>query len=394
MTDHWKPLALSDVLDVCTKCGVAVNLGCISEKEGALREELVLLRQDIMEICGEEFDLEDQWQLGIVLFEKLGLEPVYRCESGYRVDREHLMEVAHPVVQRILDHRSAITYLRCISEYEHTVRNGRVHPTFTITEIGRIVTSNPNVQSTPQAIRSIMVADPRYTFVEADWRAMHLRLLANLSQDPELMGLFADGRDPFVDLAAMLFGHDVREVTSAERSTAKAITYALLYGGRCPSLARRHRLATDVVQEYWGAFLRRFRGVDRWIRKTVKAARADKVISTITGRHLSSVGVNRESIDGGTIINRILQGSEADLLAEAITGLDLSFRDGGNIISFPIHDEILVQSRAGWIDNAIELLTDHMTSVGHDLAVPMAVKVMAGPNWGELREPSANEACA
>jgi DNA polymerase I-like protein with 3'-5' exonuclease and polymerase domains len=72
----------------------------------------------------------------------------------------------------------------------------------------------------------------------------------------------------------------------------------------------------------------------------------------------------------------------------------LSFRDGGNIISFPIHDEILVQSRAGWIGNAIELLTDHMTSVGHDLVVPMAVKVMVGPNWGDLHEPTANEACA
>lgn len=394
MTDRWKPLALSDVLDVCTKCGVAVDLGCIREKEGALREERVLLRQGIMEICGEEFDLEDQWQLGIVLFEKLGLEPVYRCESGYRVDREHLMEVDHPVIQRILDYRSAITYLRSISEYEHTARNGRVHPTFLISEIGRIVASNPNVQSTPQAIRSIMVADPRYTFVKADWRAMHLRLLANLSQDPVLIGLFADGRDPFVDLAAMLFGHDVSEVTAAERSTAKAITYALLYGGHCASLARRHRLATDVVQEYWGAFLRTFRGADRWIRKTVKAARADRVISTITGRHLSSVGANGDSIDGGTIINRILQGSEADLLAEALIKVDSSFRGGGSMICIPIHDEILVQSYAGWVEDAMELLTYHMTNVGHDLAVPMSVKVMTGPNWGDLREPTANEACA
>jgi len=394
MMGNWRIPTISDVLDDCTKRGVAIDLNRVSETKTVLQAEQGSMRAQIIDICGEEFSIENQWQLGVVLFEKLGLRPMCRRESGYEVDNGYLAEIDHPVIQSILDYRSAATSLRCIKEYERTARNGRVHPAFTISDIGRICTGNPNVQAMPKPIRSIVVPDQWCTFVKADWRAMHLRLLARLSQDPALIGLFADGRDPFVDLAAMLFGHDVSEVTAAERSTAKSITYALLYGGRCRSLARRHRLAAEVVQGYREAFLGRFRGVHRWINRAVKAARRDGFISTITSRQLSAVGSSAESLDEGTVISRILQGSEADLLTEALIKVDSSFRGGGSMICIPIHDEILVQSYAGWVEDAMELLTYHMTSVGHDLAVPMSVKVMTGPDWGDLREPSANEACA
>ena len=339
-----------------------------------------------MDLCGEEFELSNEWQLGVVLFEKLGLRPAYRSKSGYKVGNDDLVEVDHPIIQRILSYRTTTTGLRYIEQYERAAKHGRVHPNLSVTETGRICTSDPNVQSTPKSVRSILVADPRYTFVKADWRAMHLRLLANLSLDSELIKLFADGSDPFVALASMLYSHDVSEITNAERSTTKAVTYALLYGGYCASLARRHHLAVEAVQEYRDACLRRFRGVKRWVRRVIEEARKNGSVFTINNRRLSPIGDSASSIGKGRVINRILQGSEADLLAEAIVKMDSAFNDSGNIISFPIHDEILTQSRAGWLETAIEIMTCCMAEVRRDLAVPMAVKIMVGPNWGDLHE--------
>ncbi len=387
----WQTPELNSVLDACAKRGIAVDLGYLSQRKAELRAEATLLRSEIMDICGEEFELSNQWQLGVVLFEKLGLRPAYRSKSGYKVGNDDLVEVEQPIIQHVLSYRAATTGLRCIEQYERAAKHGRVHPNLRATEIGRIYTSNPNVQSTPESIRSILVADPRYTFVQADWRTMHLRLLANLSLDSELIRLFDDDSDPFVTLASILYGHDVSEVTCAERSTTKAITYALLYGGRYPSLARRHHLAVEAIQEYKDACLRQFPGVKRWVRRVVKQAREDGSAFTINNRKLSPIGDSAGSIDKGRVINRILQGSEADLLAKAIVKVNSAFKDGGNIMSFPIHDEILTQSRAGWLENAIEIMTCCMTEVGRDLAMPMAVKIMVGPNWGDLQEQPRSE---
>jgi len=247
------------------------------------------------------------------------------------------------------------------------------------------------VQSTPHAIRSIVVADPRYTFVKADWRAMHLRLLANLSLDPQLIGLFDCGLDPFVSLASMLFGHGAEEVTDSERSVAKASTYALLYGGTCHTIAQKNNLTLEAIKAYKDTFFQRFRGVDRWIERTVRNARNDGFITTVNGRQLSPMGHGEGQLKKGTTVNRILQGSEADILTEVIAKVAASFKQGGGVIAFPVHDEILTQARDGWVESTIDDLTYFMTEVGHDFVVPMAVKVMAGPNWGDLHEQPTSE---
>ncbi|OPZ51170.1 MAG: DNA polymerase I, thermostable [Firmicutes bacterium ADurb.BinA052] len=376
--------ACKRALAAATERGIAVDLRYAEEVKADLEEDLSMRRHKIMAICGEDFDLDNRWQLGVVLFEKLRLRPVYRANLTYRTDNEHLKEIEHPVVEHILAYRAAGRNLGWVAACQRLTIDQRVHPKFSAAPIGRIYACRPNIQSTPRALRRLIIPDAGYALIAADWRAAQFRLLANLTGDPELAQLFSGEVDPFVTLAAMLFDRGLGGVTAEDRASAKEATYALLYGAKCGSVARRCRLDETVVKRYWNEFADRFQRTDRWMSSTTRLARKYGYVETIGGRRLDLQCKRKGRLRDGDIINRVIQGSEADLFTDAITDAAKALDPISGSVMIPLHDELVIQAPIGEVQSAAQMLGSAMTDVRPDLAVPMAVRIRCGSSWGDL----------
>lgn len=374
------------VLAAVTERGIAADLRYAEEVKADQEKNLALRMQKILAICGEDFDPNNSWQLGVVLFEKLRLRPVYRTKSTYRVDNEHLKEIDHDVIEHILAYRAATRNLHSIADYQRLAISGRIHPHFSIAPIGRVYASQPNIQSMPRDLRRIIVPDADCALIAADWRAAQLRLLANLAGDPELVRLFGGDADPFVALAAMLFGCRPDAITAHERASAKRATYALLYGGTCASVASDCELPEADVKRYWTAFWGRFRETDRWISGTTESARKYGYVRTIGGRCLDLPENRKGPLRNGTIVNWAIQGSEADILLETITQVAEALRPISGSLVIPLHDELVVQAPVYKMQNAVAKVRRAMTGVRAEFVVPMSVRVMCGSNWGDLHD--------
>jgi DNA polymerase-1 len=374
------------VLDASTQRGIAVDLVYAAARREELHAELSSIRSNIIGMAGEPFDIEDARQLGIILFEKLELRPVRRKSRMYSVRADDLKMVHHPIIPEILNYRTAISSQAWINSSKETIRAGRIHPTFTPTAIGRIIASHPAVHSIPTPVRSIIVADPGYTLVEADWRATHLYLLANLSSDSELAELLNNGSDPFEEFAAILFGQDVERITAHQRSVAKQATYALLYGANHRTVAGRLGLLEEIVKRYEIELASRFVGVHRWTQKMCQAARKEGFVTTIGGRQLRLPDSQDPRLREQAAINRVLQGSESDILMKVIPQVALMLSGIGGHLLFPLHDEVVTQVPTSEIQTAVGLLRSAMTELDQEFAAPLTVKVMSGPDWGNLNE--------
>lgn len=372
------------VLDASTRRGIAVDWAYVATKEEESLSARRSARSQIMEMAGEEFDLDNSLALGIILFEKLGLSPVRRVGVGYSVSNSDLSRIEHPIAAAILDYKHADRDVSWIHRIRQTSMHGRMHPIFESDRIGRISACEPNAQGIPESLRSLIIADPGCVLIQADWNAMHLRLLANLSMDPELIHLFEHGKDPFVEMAAMLFHKAMEDVTADERATAKITTYSLLYGSSCDGVADGCGLQVEAVRAYKEAFSDRFPGIHRWTERTYRAARKAGQVLTICGRQLCIGDLASKRVRRGALVSRILQGSEADILMEAIARAAEMLRGIGGRVLFPIHDALLVQAPLESAAEAAVNLRVAMTDIGRALAVPLAAKVTAGPDWGHM----------
>ncbi len=374
------------VLDASTRCGIAVDWAYVAAKEEESLSARRSARNQIMEMAGEEFDLDNSLALGIILFEKLGLSPVRRVGVGYSVSNSDLSRIEHPIAAAILDYKHADRDVSWIHRIRQTSMHGRMHSIFESDRIGRISACEPNVQGIPESLRSLIIADPGCMLIEADWNAMHLRLLANLSMDPELIHLFDHGEDPFVELASMLYGITALEVTAEQRAMAKVATYHLLYGAAFDEVANLCGLQVEAVKEYREAFDDRFAGTRRWKERTCRAARKAGHARTIGGRQLRIGDLDPKRLRRGALISRVLQGSEADILMDAIARTAEMLRGIGGRVLFPIHDALLVQAPLESAIEAAGTLRVAMTDTGRTLAVPLAAKVTAGQDWGHMHD--------
>jgi len=372
------------VLDASRNSGIAIDSAYAAARMEQLSGTLRSARAQIMEMAGEEFDLDSSLALGIILFEKLGLSPVRRVGVAYSVSNYDIERLEHPISEAILAYKHADRDACWIAQVRQASMRGRVRPTFEPNKVGRITTSKPNVQGIPEPVRSLIISDPGCMLIQADWNAMHLRLLANLSMDPELIHLFEHGKDPFVEMAAMLFHKAMEDVTADERATAKITTYSLLYGSSCDGVADGCGLQVEAVKAYKEAFSDRFPRIHRWTERTYKAARKAGQVLTICGRQLCIDDLASKRVRRGTLVSRVLQGSEADILMGAITRTAEMLRGIGGRVLFPIHDALLVQAPLESAIEAAAMLRAAMTDIGRTLAVPLAAKVTAGQDWGHM----------
>lgn len=389
-------LAAMEMQGVLVDVRVLERLG--QEAESHLRE----LDADCKRIAGREFALRSRDQLEAILFDELKLPVVKRTPKGGRSTDADVLEALadrHPLPAKVLEFRELDklkgTYIDALPRYVDP-RTGRIHTRFdqAVAATGRLSSSDPNLQNIPirtelgRAIRSAFVAPPGHVILSADYSQIELRVLAHLSQDPELAGAFARGADVHAHTAALIFEKPSDEVTPDQRRAAKTINFGVIYGMGDSALAKQLGVPRPEAARFIAAYFARYAGVARFMERTVEAARQGEAVRTVLGRrrflpnlHSSNRALRMEA--ERIARNTPIQGTAADILKLAMVdlGRDQVLPPGVRMV-LTVHDELVFEVPEQGAQDAGERIRERMERA-MPLAVPLVVDVGWGKSWAE-----------
>ena len=400
-------LPLVPILAAMERTGVAVNRAALARALAAANERIAEIEQDIYALAGTEFNISSPKQLGEVLFDRLGLTSpkMKKTKTGYSTNAEVLeeMRAAHPVVDRVLTYRmwSKIrsTYLEGIGALIRP-DTGRVHTSFnqTVTATGRLSSSDPNLQNIPvrteegRAVRALFEPGEGYdALLSADYSQIELRILAHMSGDETLIDAFLQGQDIHTRTASEVFGVPLAEVTSAQRRSAKAVNFGIVYGLSDYGLSQDLGIPRKEAAGYIERYFERYHGVRAFLDRVVADAHTNGFVTTLYGRRRALPAINsrnfmQRSNAERMAMNTPIQGTAADLIKIAMIRADAALRAAGvkSRILLQVHDELVLEVVNDEIAQVTELLTAAMSGAAQ-LAVPLAVDVHTGKNWAEAK---------
>lgn len=400
-------LPLVPILAAMERTGVAVNRAALARALAAANERIAEIEQDIYALAGTEFNISSPKQLGEVLFDRLGLTSpkMKKTKTGYSTNAEVLekMRAAHPVVDRVLTYRmwSKIrsTYLEGIGALIRP-DTGRVHTSFnqTVTATGRLSSSDPNLQNIPvrteegRAVRALFEPGEGYdALLSADYSQIELRILAHMSGDETLIDAFLQGQDIHARTASEVFGVPLAEVTSAQRRSAKAVNFGIVYGLSDYGLSQDLGIPRKEAAGYIERYFERYHGVRAFLDRVVADAHTNGFVTTLYGRRRALPAINsrnfmQRSNAERMAMNTPIQGTAADLIKIAMIRADAALRAAGvkSRILLQVHDELVLEVVNDEIAQVTELLTAAMSGAAQ-LAVPLAVDVHTGKNWAEAK---------
>ncbi len=353
----------------------------------------------IYELCGEKFNILSPKQLGVVLFEHLGLPAKKKTKSGYSTNADVLEDLRtyHPAIDEILEYRK-LTKLN--STYVEGLLNalapdGRVHTRFNQkeTRTGRISSLEPNLQNIPirtelgAKMRGFFVAKEGYTLIDADYSQIELRVLAHLANDENMISAFTGGTDIHTQTAAQVFGVPEDYVTSQMRSSAKAVNFGIVYGIGAWSLGENIGVSTKEAQQYIDSYLNHYSGVDRFMKESIENAKKCGYAVTSYGRRrylpeLSSSNFNLRAFGERVARNMPIQGTAADIIKLAMVKVENRLASEGldAKLIMQVHDELIVEANENCAEKVAEILKFEMENAAK-LSVPMEADVGIGKTW-------------
>jgi DNA polymerase I len=371
-----------------------------------INDRLDELTAEIYRLAGHEFNIASTQQLGQVLFDELGLPVVRRIKTGYSTAQDVLDALAgkHEMIGLILEYRQ---YEKLRGTYVDALRGlihpdtGRVHTSFnqTATSTGRLSSSDPNLQNIPvrtelgRQVRRAFVAPEGHLLLGCDYSQVELRVLAHVSQDPEMLAAFRRDEDIHATTAAAIYGVALEEVTSEQRSMAKAINFGLMYGMSSFGLANRTSLDISQAEVFIQTYFQRFQKVKEYLDETIRLATEKGYVETLLGRRryfpeLSMPGGNAQIRRGAerAAVNMPIQGSAADIikLASIVLHRRLLERGLGAALLLQVHDELVLEVPEEELDQTRDLVVETMSGA-YALSVPLKVDVGVGKNWMEMK---------
>ena len=397
-------LPLAQVLAIMELEGVRIDTAYLEAMGAELSIRIEELAQKLYEAAGEEFNLNSSKQLGVILFEKLGLPVIKKTKTGYSTDAEVLDTLAeeYEFVKDILAYRQLSklksTYIEGILKLVRP-ETGKVHTTFnqTITATGRLSSTEPNLQNIPikteegKRIRKAFVPSvPGNVLVAADYSQIELRILAHMSKDPVLVDSFMNDEDIHRRTASEVFGVPMEEVTKEMRRNAKAVNFGIIYGQTDYGLSKELGISRAEAKAYIENYFNRYSGVKQWIEKAIGEARTTGISTTMMGRKryikdINSKNFNLRSFAERTAVNTPIQGSAADIIKRAM--LNVQGRLHQNHLKaqmlLQVHDELILEVPPQEIAGVIKILHECMEEAA-DLEVPLKIDVNVGFNWYDM----------
>lgn len=396
-------LPLAKVLAKMETRGILCNPIKLKQLSDEMKEALDQLTKDIIELAGEEFNINSPRQLGKILFEKLGLPVIKKTKTGPSTDAEVLEQLSfHPIVAKVLDFRQLnklkSTYTDALVQLIHD-RTGRIHTTFnqTVTATGRLSSTNPNLQNIPirtpegRRIRGAFESQSSWHLLAADYSQIELRVLAHISNDEKMIEAFNSGADIHARTASEVFQIPPDKVTPAEREAAKAINFGIVYGISSFGLAKGTNLSRAKAQQYIDLYFKRYPKVKSYLDEIVKQAREQGYVTTILNRRrylpdINSRNYTRRSFAERMAMNSPIQGSAADIIKLAMLRIDkrLIEEDYRARMLLQVHDELVFEMPEEELTDIAELVRDEMESV-MDLAVKLRVDIKVGRDWESVK---------
>ena len=379
--------------------GICIDAGALKEYGEKLSGSIVELEKKIHEAAGEDFNINSPKQLGVILFEKLGLPNGKKTKTGYSTSADVLEKLAgeYPIVKDILEYRQ-LSKLK--STYADGLANcigadGKIHTSFnqTITATGRLSSTEPNLQNIPirielgRLIRKVFLPMSGNVFVDSDYSQIELRILAHMSGDEKLIEAYNSGQDIHSTTASQVFHVPFEEVTPLLRRNAKAVNFGIVYGISAFGLSQDLDISRKEAQDYIDRYFETYPKIKEFIDKTVADAKESGKTTTIYGRirpipELTSSNFMQRQFGERVAMNAPIQGTAADIIKIAMIRVhDRLIKEGyASRLILQVHDELLIETRESEKDAVIALLEEEMHQVAA-LSVPLEVGTAWGENW-------------
>ncbi len=388
--------------------GVQIDIAQLHRYASSLAVEMNGIQNRVREMADEpSLNIMSPKQIGIILFEKLKLDPKIKPKNGvrysYPTDEDTLNTLAdkHPIIKEILEYRGIkkllSTYIEPFPTFISPV-TGKIHTTFNqaLTATGRLSSSKPNLQNIPirtergKEIRKAFIPSrPDGVIVSADYSQIELRIMAHLSCDQHLIAAFRNGQDVHAMTAAKIFGIDIEEVTPEHRRIAKTANFGIMYGISAFGLAQRLHIGRAEAKKIIDDYFANFPAISSYINDTIAAARETGYVETIFGRRrylpdLNSKNGTTRALAERNAVNAPIQGTSADIIKLAMINVDRRLAAEGlqSRMVLQIHDELVFDAIPSEVETLSRIVMEEMENVVK-LSIPLTVECNHGNNWLE-----------
>ncbi|MBE5918932.1 MAG: DNA polymerase I [Pseudobutyrivibrio ruminis] len=381
--------------------GIAMDAASLKEYGDKLSVRIAELEQSIYKEAGEEFNINSPKQLGVILFEKLGIQGGKKTKTGFSTAADVLEELSstNPIICDILEYRQLA---KLKSTYADGLANcvdadGRVRSTFmqTVTATGRISSTEPNLQNIPirmelgREIRKVFHPKDGYVFLDADYSQIELRVLAHMSGDDNLINAFKAGQDIHRSTASLVFNTPFDEVTDLQRRRAKAVNFGIVYGISAFGLAKDIDVSRGEAQEYIDNYFLAYPKMHAFLEGLKAEGKKKGYVTTMYGRRrpipeLSSSNFMTRQFGERVAMNSPIQGTAADIIKIAMVKVHdrLLSEHLKSKLLLQVHDELLVETLESERTQVEELIREEMENAAA-LSVKLEIDMNAGKNWAE-----------
>ena len=394
-------LPLARTLYSMEKAGIMVDKEELLSYGKVLKEKLSELQKEIYAMAGEEFNINSPQQLGVILFEKMGIPGGKKTKTGYSTAVDVLEKLSEdfPFVTKIMEYR---TYAKLNSTYAEGLlayigEDSRIHGVFqqTVTATGRLSSTDPNLQNIPirtemgRHFRSVFIPKEGCVFLDADYSQIELRILAALSKDERLIEAYRMDRDIHKVTASQVFHVPLDEVTDELRRNAKAVNFGIVYGISAFGLSEGLSIGRADAKEYIERYFTTYPKVKEYLDSEIAFARENGYVKTVFGRRrpvpeIHASNFMRRSFSERVAMNSPIQGTAADMMKIAMNSVyeELKRKELKSGIVLQVHDELLLEVPKEELDEVREILVSSMENA-LTLPVPFLVEAKTGKNWEE-----------
>lgn len=383
--------------------GVKVEAEALKFYGAQLGGKIIELEKEIYEDAGETFNINSPKQLGVILFEHMGLPNGKKTKTGYSTAADVLEKLApeYPVVSKILEYRQLTklksTYADGLANY--IAADGRIHGKFnqTVTATGRISSTEPNLQNIPvrmelgRLIRKVFIPEEDYVFVDADYSQIELRITAHCSGDEALIHAYREARDIHRITASQVFSIPFDEVTDLERRNAKAVNFGIVYGISSFGLSQDLSITKKEAAQYIDSYFETYPGIKKFLDDTVAHAKEMGYTVTLFGRRrpvpeLASGNFMKRAFGERVAMNSPIQGTAADIMKIAMIGVNRALKEQNmkSKLVLQVHDELLIEAHKEEVVQVQEILKREMEQAAA-LDVPLDIDMHTGNNWYEAK---------
>jgi DNA polymerase-1 len=385
--------------------GVRIDHETLKEFSKLLETDIAVLEKTVFEKAGVRFNIASPKQLGEVLFEKLLLDPkAKKTKTGqYQTGEDVLLSLAakSDIVRDILDFRQLqklkSTYVDALPTMVNA-KTGRIHTSYNqaVAATGRLSSNNPNLQNIPirtergrEVRKAFIPRDENHSIVSADYSQIELRIIAEISKDPNMRQAFIDNIDIHTATAAKVYGVSIEEVDSTQRRNAKAVNFGIIYGqsafGLSQNLGIPRKEAAEIIENYFA----QYPGIKQYMADTMNFARENGYVTTLMGRrrYLRDINSANQTVRGfaeRNAINAPIQGSAADMIKIAMINIHREFKalklDAR--MTMQVHDELVFDVPNHEIEIVKPIILEKMKNA-IKTEVPIMVEIGTGLNWLE-----------